>query len=75
MQTEVAARPPGSEAAGVIWRRTYTYLLQAPEPNTLLLAAIIFEITNYNYGGRNHEEDFFKQKKEWETFDRSFPLQ
>ena len=75
MQTEVAARPPGSEAAGVIWMETYTCLLQTPEPNTLLLAAIIFEITNYNYGGRNHEEDYFKQKKEWEAFGRSFPLQ
>lgn len=68
MQTEVAARPPGSEAAGVIWMKTHTCLLQAPESNTLLLAAIIFIFVNYNYGGRTHEEDYFKQKKEWKAF-------
>jgi hypothetical protein len=68
MQTVVAARPPGSAAAGAIWMETYTCLLQAPESNTLLLAAIIFEIIKYNYGGRNHEEDFYEQQKDWEAF-------
>ncbi len=39
MQTEAAAWPPGSAAAGAIWMETYTCLLQAPESKTLLLAA------------------------------------
>ncbi|MDK2964677.1 MULTISPECIES: hypothetical protein [Lacrimispora] len=39
MQTEVAVRPPGSAAAGMVWMETYICLLQAPESNTLLMAA------------------------------------
>ena len=39
MQTEAAARPPGSAAAGAIWMETYTCLLQTPESDTLLMAA------------------------------------
>ncbi len=39
MQTEVTARPQGSAAAGAIWMETYTCLHQAPESDTLLMAA------------------------------------